>query len=658
MKKKLAVIAAILGIVSMGSMVSAKDMEITPGYYDVDFTKYDFIDTSLNTIQFPQGSASFEPFFKKLDTLVFENRGKVRILHIGGSHLQADVISGRIREHLVKEYPGASAGRGFVFPYSAARTNTPASYASYYKGIWDKNKNVQHEITKPLGLLGIAISTRDPRAEITLLLDKYNTEPIWGETSFRVFGYSDSNDVEPVLRIDSMDVFGTFDSTSQSYVFTSPRPIDTIQIAFRWADTTKQAEVAAFITDSLFKDSVARADSLARVADSLRMDSLGITPPPASSQQASQVAAADSMFQGDCEDVLDTNCLNRDEDLQATLDSAAADTVPPRPHFTLTGILAENNAPGITYTNVGINGAKVSNYFEEVCPLFEKEMSYYKPDLVIFAIGINDANVDVFNDKIFREDYDKLIQRIRKVSPKTAFIFETNNDSYRKVRKRKYVQHPNGEVARKSFFMLADKHKAGVWDKFSIMGGLGSMAKWEKADLAKKDKVHFKTAGYQLLGDMFYKALIQAYFDHIASLPAESPAVVQSKPAQPQTPATIPAASSVAPKIQATPTAKTASSAAPTIQAKAPQTPVEKTAATIQAKVATPLPSKSADAAPAKPESTAKQTAEKTVAPPQMPKLAAAAHKDIPMPEVVKQTAQPAQPKIQVPLKPEAQDSK
>ena len=658
MKKKLAVIAAILGIVSMGSMVSAKDMEITPGYYDVDFTKYDFIDTSLNTIQFPQGSASFEPFFKKLDTLVFENRGKVRILHIGGSHLQADVISGRIREHLVKEYPGASAGRGFVFPYSAARTNTPASYASYYKGIWDKNKNVQHEITKPLGLLGIAISTRDPRAEITLLLDKYNTEPIWGETSFRVFGYSDSNDVEPVLRIDSMDVFGTFDSTSQSYVFTSPRPIDTIQIAFRWADTTKQAEVAAFITDSLFKDSVARADSLARVADSLRMDSLGITPPPASSQQASQVAAADSMFQGDCEDVLDTNCLNRDEDLQATLDSAAADTVPPRPHFTLTGILAENNAPGITYTNVGINGAKVSNYFEEVCPLFEKEMSYYKPDLVIFAIGINDANVDVFNDKIFREDYDKLIKRIRKVSPKTAFIFETNNDSYRKVRKRKYVQHPNGEVARKSFFMLADKHKAGIWDKFSIMGGLGSMAKWEKADLAKKDKVHFKTAGYQLLGDMFYKALIQAYFDHIASLPAESPAVVQSKPAQPQTPATIPAASSVAPKIQATPTAKTASSAAPTIQAKAPQTPVEKTAATIQAKVATPLPSKSADAAPAKPESTAKQTAEKTVAPPQMPKLAAAAHKDVPMPEVVKQTAQPAQPKIQVPLKPEAQDAK
>ncbi len=546
MIKKLAAIAVCLGIFSLEAF--SKDMEITPGYYDVDFTKYDFIDTTLNTIQFPKGNATFEPFFKKLDTLVFENKGKVRILHIGGSHLQADVISGRIREHLVKEYPGASAGRGFIFPYSAARTNTPASYASYYKGIWDKSKNVQKEITKQLGLLGIAVSTSDPRAEITLLLDKYNSEPLWGETSFRLFGFSDSNNVQPVLRIDSMDVSGTFDTTSQSYVFISPRPIDTIQIAFRWADTTKQAEVAAFITDSLFKDSVARADSLARVADSLRLDSLGLTPSSSSVAALPTAAPAlDTMFQDDCGDVLDTNCLNREEDNRIPTEMAAqkdsiVDTVPPRPRFTLTGILAENNAPGITYTNVGINGARVQNYFEEICPLFEKEMSYYKPDLVIFAIGINDANVEVFNDKQFRDEYDQLIKRIQKVSPKTAFIFETNNDSYRKVRKKKYVQHPNGEVARKSFFMLAEKHKAGVWDKFSIMGGLGSMAKWEKADLAKKDKVHFKTAGYQLLGDMFYKALMQAYFDHIASLPAEEPVAAPPKAPSVQATATTPTA--------------------------------------------------------------------------------------------------------------------
>ena len=544
----------LLLIALLAFSVFAKDMQTAPGAYAIDLTRYDFIDTTLNVIQYPKGNAAFTPFFNKMDTLVFENRGQVRILHIGGSHLQADVISGRIREHFIKEYPGASAGRGFVFPYSAARTNTPASYASSYKGIWDMNKNVQREIKKPLGLLGIAVSTSDPRSEITLLLDKYNSEPIWGETKLRLFGYSDAGDVVPVLRVDSTDIYGTLDSASQSYVFTSPRPIDTIQIAFRWIDSLKQAEIAQFITDSLLQDSIARA-----IEDSLKKAKGDTTPikVPEPAKIPNNVAlpevARDSMFQGEC-DVLDTACLLREEAknkarscaerlnkptvnyAEGELDStnytnehcitdtvAVPDSVKKnaRPRFTLTGILTESNNPGITYTGVGINGAKVHDYFEEVCPLLEKQLAYYKPDLVIFAIGINDANVQHFNDKQFKDDYDKLIARIKNVNPNVAIIFETNNDMYRKVKKKRYVQHPNGDVARKAFFALADKHKAGVWDKFSIMGGLGSMAKWEKADLAKADKVHFKLSGYNLLGDLFYKAIIQSYQEHIANLPAE-----------------------------------------------------------------------------------------------------------------------------------------
>ncbi|SHL16589.1 GDSL-type esterase/lipase family protein [Fibrobacter sp. UWH4] len=573
--KRLFLLVIFIALVATNALAGETKQPTAPGAYSIDLSRYDFIDSSLNVIQFPKGNAAFTPFFNKLDTLVFENKGQVRILHIGGSHLQADVISGRIREHFIKEYPGASAGRGFVFPYSAARTNTPASYASYYKGIWDMNKNVQREIKKPLGLLGIAVSTSDPRAEISILLDKYNSTPLWGETKFRLFGYSDNNDVIPVLRVDSTDIYGTLDTTSQSYVFTSPRPIDSIQIAFRWMDSLQQATVAQFITDSLLQDSIARAveDSLKKAnGDTLANDKHGSAGSPTSKIETDAPAkipnnvaipqpdvARDSMFQGEC-DVLDTACLAREEAknkaasnssrscanmakkpsvnyAEGELDSTniaeehcIADTVAvpdsvkknARPRFTLTGILTETDAPGITYTGVGINGAKVHDYFEEVCPLFEKQLAYYKPDLVIFAIGINDANVQHFNDKQFKDDYDKLIARIKNVNPNAAIIFETNNDMYRKVKKKRYVQHPNGDIARKAFFALAEKHQAGVWDKFSIMGGLGSMAKWEKADLAKADKVHFKLSGYNLLGDLFYKAIINSYQEHIANLPAQT----------------------------------------------------------------------------------------------------------------------------------------
>ena len=520
-----------------------------PGTYPLTVEKYDFIDTSLNVIQFPKGNASFEKFFLKLDTLVFENRGQIRILHIGGSHLQADVISGRIREHFIKEYPGASAGRGFIFPYSAGKTNTPSSYASKYKGFWKSSKNISKQVSLPLGLLGIAVTTDDPRAEISLLLNKYNTTPIWNESRIRLFGYSDSNDVVPVLRVDSMDVEGVLDSASQSYLFTPPHPIDTIQFVFRWADTTWQSNTVQLVTDSLIQDSIMRVqDSLARIQDSL--DALNGGKPKSSSSQAVSSSSEeapveiplpdtsglplDSMFFGEC-DVLDTACVNQEErrnllsaDPQVNdslgTDSLGTDSVQvrPRPRFTLTGILTETDAPGITYSNVGINGARVPSYFEEVCPRFEQELAFYKPDLVIFAIGINDANVEKFDGDGFRKNYDQLIARIKNVSPDAAIIFETNNDMYRKVRRR-YVQHPAGETARKAFFQLAEKHKAGVWDKFSLMGGLGSMANWEKASLAKKDKVHFNLAGYHLLGDMFFKAFLIAYQNHLASLPALEP---------------------------------------------------------------------------------------------------------------------------------------
>lgn len=55
---------------------------------------------------------------------------------------------------------------------------------------------------------------------------------------------------------------------------------------------------------------------------------------------------------------------------------------------------------------------------------------------------------------------------------------------------------------------LAREHDAALWDMYRIMGGLGSMAVWRDAGLANRDRVHFLTPGYRLLGDLLYNALI------------------------------------------------------------------------------------------------------------------------------------------------------
>lgn len=471
---------------------------------------YALFDTTANEIQFPKGTANFDNFFKKLDTLVFEGQGKVRILHIGGSHIQADVISGRIREKLAMTYPAAAADRGFVFPYSAAKTNTPSSYSSVYKGKWTMSKNVLKQIKKPLGLLGIAVSTEDPRAEFTIAINRYSPEPIWYYNKARLFGFAEG-DVKPAIKLDSTLIQGTLDSTSGSYVFELPRMADTLQVTFLWADTTLQDSLSKAIADSLVQDSLRALDPVADSLYKIARDSI------AKADSLAKIAKAplDSIYQ----------------DSSIIQDSGFVD-IRKYPRFTVSGILLENDNAGISYQSVGINGAKVTNYFVEPCPNFEKELEFLKPDLVILAIGINDANVEHFNEAHFRATYDTLLTRIRNVSPNVPVIFTTNNDMYRKV-KRRYVQHPNGKIASDAFKKLAEDYGGGVWDMFTLMGGLGSMSDWAKAGLAKNDKVHFTHAGYVFLGDMFYKAFQKAYYNHIAELPAEEP---QKIPVKEETP--------------------------------------------------------------------------------------------------------------------------
>ena len=181
--------------------------------------------------------------------------------------------------------------------------------------------------------------------------------------------------------------------------------------------------------------------------------------------------------------------------------------------FTVTGVYLDNGLPGITYHGIGVNGAKVDSYLS--CEDLERDLKLVKPDLVIFGIGINDAAGDNFTKERFKRDYDALIRIIHKVSPGCALLFVTNNDSYKKIKKNRYQVNPNGVLAEQAFLELGKKHNAAVWDFFELMGGLHSMAVWENAGLAQKDKVHFTQQGYALIGDLLYNALMDRYIEHL-----------------------------------------------------------------------------------------------------------------------------------------------
>ena len=199
-----------------------------------------------------------------------------------------------------------------------------------------------------------------------------------------------------------------------------------------------------------------------------------------------------------------------------------------RQRFTLTGIYLDNRRPGFSFHSIGVNGAAVPDYLR--CQNFVRDLRMLRPDMVVFGIGINDAAGSDFDTAAFRANYLALVDSVRAINPDCAFVFITNNDSFRKQKRNRYEVNRNGLLAREVFYRLADDSEGAVWDQFEVMGGLKAMDKWFKAKLAQKDRVHFTLAGYQLVGNLFTNALFEAYADYCKQHPSPASSNRDSTP--------------------------------------------------------------------------------------------------------------------------------
>ena len=127
--------------------------------------EYDFARFEKNRIGFQGDSSAFERLFKKMDSVLFLGKGNLRIMHIGGSHVQAGTLTRQLRNDLLSLRTALDGGRGLVFPFSAAHTNNPSSFTTSYEGSWKVTKNVQREPDHRLGLTGCLLYTSpSPRA--------------------------------------------------------------------------------------------------------------------------------------------------------------------------------------------------------------------------------------------------------------------------------------------------------------------------------------------------------------------------------------------------------------------------------------------------------------------------------------------------------------
>jgi len=122
----------------------ATDCNAQPEYYPFEIPQYGFVRYDINRFEMVAQNAAFEGLFANFDSLLITGENQIRIVHIGGSHIQADIYTHRIRQHLQTFYTGINGARGFIFPYTIAKTNNPSNYSFDYTGQWESQKdNIQ-----------------------------------------------------------------------------------------------------------------------------------------------------------------------------------------------------------------------------------------------------------------------------------------------------------------------------------------------------------------------------------------------------------------------------------------------------------------------------------------------------------------------------------
>ena len=142
--------------------------------YPFEQSYYSMIQYDSNKIKHDASDINLQKIYKKLNTLVSEGKGQINIVQFGGSHIQADVFSGEGRIRFQSFEGGMNAGRGFVFPYRLAHTNTPFGYYFRYTGTWTTCRNTQRKKECDMGMAGITATTNDSISSLTLLIEPEN----------------------------------------------------------------------------------------------------------------------------------------------------------------------------------------------------------------------------------------------------------------------------------------------------------------------------------------------------------------------------------------------------------------------------------------------------------------------------------------------------
>ena len=207
---------------------------------DDAITKYgNLINTEANVLLNAGNSPNFNYFFSQLDSIYAGKKKKLHIFHIGGSHIQADIYSNKLRTYFQNMNSVSMGQRGFVFPFHLARTNNPSNYKiEANKEKWQGYRNSILKDSIGWGLAGVTAAFRDCTDTISVKANFRNsTKKPYQFNKLRVF-YNTWKDEYNLSILDStLVVSDTLNYKKMYREFRLNRSVESLEMALQIKDT-------------------------------------------------------------------------------------------------------------------------------------------------------------------------------------------------------------------------------------------------------------------------------------------------------------------------------------------------------------------------------------------------------------------------------------
>jgi lysophospholipase L1-like esterase len=182
----------------------------------------------------------------------------------------------------------------------------------------------------------------------------------------------------------------------------------------------------------------------------------------------------------------------------------------------LYGVALERKVPGVVYDSLGLVGAMAERLLEIDGEHIQRQLEHRNPDLVVLAFGGNESANRWLNPERYEEGITRVVRHMRGSSKRPCMLFAPLDQGERDKRGKVVTVEVLPSII-EAQRRVAKQEGCAFFDTYAAMGGEGAMARWLKVRprLATSDMRHATPKGYDVIGTLYYKALLHAFAGHL-----------------------------------------------------------------------------------------------------------------------------------------------